>query len=347
MDDKIRLAVLIERFKSHLAKHFDKTSQEIEKILQDFLVKYDISDINHKEIKELTKENHQLFLMVLAGFVVTLKNEWREFYNLQADFELKFAQKHLAELPNMPKKELAQAIKQISYSQAMLDRPQPLLKGVSLNELLDKFSKDEADRLTAVIRLAHHEGWTNQKLIQAIRGTRAGKFKDGILQTTRRHAETLARTGTAIMAGEAQKEFAEKNRDLVKGVQIIATLDRRTSPKCRSLDKKIMPLDKAVYPPYHFNCRSRTILVYHGMKEPPQRASEHGVTDNVSYYEWLKTQPPAFQDEALGKARGKLFREGGLSPERFSALQLDRNFEPLTLDEMRRLEPKIFEKVFD
>ena len=149
------------------------------------------------------------------------------------------------------------------------------------------------------------------------------------------------------MAGEAQKEFAEQNRDLVRGVQIIASLDRRTSQRCRSLDKKIMPLDKAVYPPYHFNCRSRTILVYRGMKEPPHRASENGVTDNVSYYEWLKTQSPAFQDEALGKARGKLFREGGLTPERFSALQLDRNFEPLTLDEMRRLEPLIFKKVFD
>lgn len=119
------------------------------------------------------------------------------------------------------------------------------------------------------------------------------------------------------------------------------------SPICRSLDKKIMPLDKAVYPPYHFNCRSRTILVYRGMKEPAKRASEHGVTDNVSYYEWLKTQSPDFQDEALGKARGKLFREGGLTPERFSALQLDRNFEPLTLDEMRRLEPLVFKKVFD
>lgn len=228
MDDEIRLAVLIERFKSHLVKHFDKTSQEIEAILQDFLMRYDISDISHKEIKELTKENHQLFLMTLAGFSTKLKSEWREFYDVQVDFEAKFAKKHIAELPNKPKKELVQAIQQISYSQAVLDRPQSLLKGVSLNDLLGKFSKDEADRLTAVIRLAHHEGWTNQKLIQAIRGTRAGKFKDGILQATRRHAETLARTGTAIMAGEAQQEFAEKNRDLVKGVQIIATLDRRT-----------------------------------------------------------------------------------------------------------------------
>lgn len=228
MDDKIRLAVLIERFKSHLAKHFDKTSQELDEILQDFLVKHDISDINHKEIKELIKENHQLFLMALAGFATKLKDEWREFYDIQADFEFKFAKNHRAELPNTPKKELSHAIKQISYNQALLDRPQSLLRGVSLNDLLGNFSKDEADRLTAVIRLAHHEGWANHKLIQAIRGTRAGKFKDGILQTTRRHAETLARTGTAIMAGEAQKEFANKNRDLVKGVQIIATLDRRT-----------------------------------------------------------------------------------------------------------------------
>ncbi len=42
----------------------------------------------------------------------------------------------------------------------------------------------------------------------------------------------------------------------------------------------------------------------------------------------------------------KLFREGGLSIELFSELQLDRNFSPLTLVQMHALEPLAFEKAF-
>lgn len=78
-----------------------------------------------------------------------------------------------------------------------------------------------------------------------------------------------------------------------------------------------------------------------------KRASMNGVVDNVSYYEWLKTQPTEIQDMALGKKRAELFRSGEMSIERFKQLQLDRNFEPLTLKEMEQLEPVIFGEVFN
>ena len=42
--------------------------------------------------------------------------------------------------------------------------------------------------------------------------------------------------------------------------------------------------------------------------------------------------------------RAKLFREGGLTVERFAELQLDRNFAPLTLARMKVLEPLAFEQ---
>lgn len=68
------------------------------------------------------------------------------------------------------------------------------------------------------------------------------------------------------------------------------------------------------------------------------------IAASVSYYTWLKRQSAAFQDEVLGPTRGKLFRDGGLSAKRFSELMLDRNFQPLTLEEMKALEPAAFRK---
>ncbi|MNT13393.1 hypothetical protein D3C72_1483620 [compost metagenome] len=68
------------------------------------------------------------------------------------------------------------------------------------------------------------------------------------------------------------------------------------------------------------------------------------VRADLSYYDWLKQQPAAFQDRAIGPVRAKLLREGGLSVARFAELQLDRNFAPLTLVQMKALEPLAFEK---
>ena len=52
------------------------------------------------------------------------------------------------------------------------------------------------------------------------------------------------------------------------------------------------------------------------------------VSADLTYYEWLKTQPAGFQDAAIGPVRGKLLRNGGLSADRFSELQLGQNFQP-------------------
>ena len=68
------------------------------------------------------------------------------------------------------------------------------------------------------------------------------------------------------------------------------------------------------------------------------------VRGDLAYYDWLKQQPAAFQDKAIGPVRAKLLREGGLSIERFSELQLDRNFTPLSLSQMKHLEPLAFER---
>ena len=49
---------------------------------------------------------------------------------------------------------------------------------------------------------------------------------------------------------------------------------------------------------------------------------------------WLRSQPDWFIESALGKTRAKLFKEGGLSIEKFT----DMNGRPLTLKEMKALD---------
>lgn len=63
------------------------------------------------------------------------------------------------------------------------------------------------------------------------------------------------------------------------------------------------------------------------------------VKGNTSYESWLRRQSVAFQVEVLGVARAKLFREGKISIGRF----VDEQGRTLTLDQLRKLEPMVFE----
>lgn len=201
----------------------------------------------------------------------------------------------------------------------------------------------------AVMR-AWGEGRTVSQLMRDIRGTRSLNYKDGLVDISRRQAEAVARTAVQHVAQQSREELWQANKDIVEGYTFVATLDGKTTSQCRSLDGKRFELGKGPRPPLHINCRSTTIPIlpkeFDFLDKGATRSSKDGyVPANQSYYDWLKGQPESFQREVLGDARTKIFREGSLSAEKFAALNLGRNFEPLTLAEMRAKEPKIFEEL--
>ena len=321
----------LERLKTQLANDFNVTIKDILAFLQRAVFNQELSDLSQKQVKVLIRRTDSKLATIFGAFAYNLKSSWQELfyhrYKVDAPKDIKALQKHADEIFKKP---------------LQLDGKM----GITLDELLDAFTDTERKKITNAIRLAHHDGLPNAKLIQMIRGTRARNYQDGILATTTRHAKTIAHTGTAIVASQAKQQFIHDNKDIIKGIKILATLDLRTSSICRGLDGVFMPLDKARYPPYHFNCRTSFEIVYDDYTAPKQRASMDGVVKNQSYYEWLKNQPAQSQDKVLGKTRAKLFRDGGMTVERFRALQLDKHFTPLTLEQMRALEPKAFKKAF-
>jgi putative phage head morphogenesis protein len=325
----MKTLINLERLKTQLANDFKISIEEILAFLQRVVFNEELSDLSQKQIRVIIRRTNDQLTTIFGAFVGNLKSNWQELfkhrYKMDAPKDIKTLQKYADEVFAKPLR---------------LDGKM----GITLDELLDAFTDTERKKIINAIRLAHHEGLPNAKLIQMIRGSRARNYQDGILVITTRHAKTIAHTGTAIVANQAKQALIADNADIIKGIKILATLDLRTSGICRGLDGVFMPLDKARYPPYHFNCRTSFEIVYDGYQTPKQRASMDGVVKNQSYYEWLKNQPAQYQDEVLGKTRAKLFRDGGMTVERFRVLQLDKNFTPLTLDEMKHLEPKAFKK---
>lgn len=182
------------------------------------------------------------------------------------------------------------------------------------------------------------------EIVRRIRGTAQARFQDGAMQTTRRNAEAIVRTATQHVSSNTREAMYEANSDVIDGVQIVATLDTRTTPICRSQDGKVYKAGEGPRPPFHWGCRTTTAPVLKSWKalglpfkelDAPGRASMNGqVPASMTYYEWLASQPANVQDMALGPSRGKLFRSGKVSAERF----VDVRGRPLTLKELAAVE---------
>jgi len=235
---------------------------------------------------------------------------------------------------------------------AAIARPMTSGKTATLLEpFISEWSSRSVTAIENTVRQGFFEGRTNQQIVKDIIGTKANGYQDGIIDVTRRSAETVVRTSIQHVAQVARNEVYAANADIVARYEWVSTLDARTTPQCQALDSREFEIGKGPLPPLHPNCRSSTVPVINNkyiretLRQGATRASADGpVPANMSYYEWLKTQPVDFQNEAIGPVRAQLLRDGGLSAQRFQELQLGRNFEPLTLDEMKKLEPVAFNR---
>ncbi|OED34532.1 hypothetical protein AB832_07435 [Flavobacteriaceae bacterium (ex Bugula neritina AB1)] len=233
-------------------------------------------------------------------------------------------------------------------------RNKPLsVKNYTGDLLLERFIsgwiKPEIRRINNTIINAYTEARSNKELISAVLGTPSLKNNDGALIKTQRAAEAIARTSIQHVASVSRQAVWEANKDVVKRYQWLSTLDSRTSSTCRSLDGRQFEHGKGILPPIHINCRSSTVGVldhkYDYLSEGETRASKDGYVDaDLTYYQWLKNQPESFQRHVLGDTRAKLLKDGGLTAEQFGRLQLDKNFQPITLDQMRELAPDMFKR---
>lgn len=224
--------------------------------------------------------------------------------------------------------------------------------GELLSDMISNWSKADAMRVSNVIQKGWGQGKTLQSMIREVVGTKANGYKDGILDISRKNAGTVIHTATQHVASASRMALWEENSDIAEEYEWASTLDRRTSQQCKSLDGTIYKLGKGPMPPIHPNCRSTTVAVldkkFDFLKKGETRANagpNPGQVDaSLTYYDWLRQQPSDFQVTALGPVRAKLFQSGGLTPAKFAELNIGRNFEPLTLKEMRVLQPDAFKR---
>jgi SPP1 gp7 family putative phage head morphogenesis protein len=349
IDVATRHAVHIERLKSGDAKSVDAFIRYIDRDIR--------ARLAGKDLTEYTTRRLERLLGLVRGLMAEGLADYREVWARQvadlATYEAGFERRALSSLLDGVEFALPSESQLVS---AVFSNPMTATGpsgGLLLEPFFERMTQTSIERVTGAIRSGYAQGQTTGQILQAVRGTRANGFQDGAMAYVKRIAETVARTSLQHAAVQAREQVWRENASVVEGVRWVSTLDNRTSTTCRSLDGREFALDKGPRPPAHPNCRSTTVAVlareYRALSEGRTRAARNAggvgsVSGESTYYAWLRRQPAAFQDSAIGPARGRLLRNGGLSAERFSELSVGKTFEPLTLDQMRNLEPVAFDR---
>lgn len=339
-----RQQVLIERLKAQTGKDFrNKTLKRFDRAIRSVLESLDGGVLRTAvSVRELDAAIAKLtpdMRRILGEFSDELAKVNEQFAGVSASFEAS------ALTAVAPSATIAPVSATVAWK---LANEVPIqATGQLLKSFVKHWEDSEVEAVQNAIRKGYWAGETKSQLLTAIRGTKKQGYKDGLLSKFERNTDTVIRTATQHVANTSRAALWDANADIVEGYRIVATLDGRTSTICRSLDGREYKLGEGPLPPFHPGCRTTTVPV---LKEPYNvplgtRSSKDGyVAGGQTYYEWLKKEPYSFKVLALGPTRAQLFEKGGLSAAEFGRLNLGRNFEPLTLEEMKTIDPTAFKR---
>lgn len=247
------------------------------------------------------------------------------------------------------------------------------LMGRFVSDMLADLAPNQRDRVYATVRQGVAAGQTNNEIIRALRGTKALKYQDGIMQAAKRDVERLVRTARNHIADVASEDVFDALG--VEYVVRVATLEGRTCVACAGLDGKVYRrTDPRPPATLHPNCRCRYAPSFDGglignrpfvralkvkKRDGSKRFRAIGdmtkkqredaglkvgqVKAGTAYPSWFANQDAAYQKEWLGSTRYKLYKEGKLPIERFSD---PLNGKAYTIEQLRQRDAEIFKAVF-
>lgn len=332
-----RHQVYLERLKSGMVKDYQAAIRGSDKAIQAVLKALNqetLRELTRKQLKALLRDLRAAQLPYYQEALEQMQGVLGELSISEAAFETGVLAKYGVDVVKATTTAYAKAL--VEPITATGDLLQPFLEDLSARQVA---------RVEKEIMKSVASGRTISQTVQAVRGTKAANYQNGVLQTNWNDARAVIRTATQHVSSVSRQATWIENG--VEKYQVVATLDSKTSDKCKGLDGKVFVVGKGPMPPYHPQCRTTTVPYFEKSiwDEGATRSSATGYVDaDQTYYSWLKDQPVQFQNDALGPTRAKLLRSGGLTAEEFARLSLDRNFEPLTLEEMKRLNPNAFEK---
>lgn len=330
-----RHAIFVNRFAGSQIKEILPMLERVKKVTLSRIAQQDLTTMSKKRYTALLADLDDRIKKIYTQMGKKITKDMNKFADFEADFSTRMFTK--ATKADFTKPDTATIKAAVNKSPIEIGK-EKFIVGAALNE----FSRQKRKQLVALIKDGIVGGRTGEEISKEV------NFFANKIQ--KNHAAALVRTITNHVSSVARAQTINDNKDVIKGVEWVSTLDGNTTETCQSLDGKTFGANSGPRPPVHWGCRSTVIplvkdefsVVDKVKTERPAVGSDGAetVSGKTTYNSWLKDQPAAFQDEVLGTGKGKLFRQGGLSVNKF----VDMNFQPLTLKQLKLKEPLAFEK---
>lgn len=341
LDGQIAHAISIERYKAGEVKRvltlLNKAEADLEAQITRRLIKieqrgYDLGKDTTARLDTLLKQIRDQRKALYDSLYADLSDEMILLAASEVDFQVNL-------MNAAASVDLELATPTAKRLQAIV-RSQPM-QGAVLREWVSTLERDDVKRISDTIKVGIVQGKTTDEIVRGITGTKKLQYSDGVIAISRRDAAAVVRTAITHTANRAREEMWAENAEIIEGVQWLSTLDGRTSAVCRVNDGKVFEVNKGPRPPAHFNCRSIMVAYFGPEFIVGSRASVNGpVPADLTYSDWLKRQPAAVQDDILGKTKGKLFRDGGMTLDKF----VDSQGKELNLDQLKMRDRAAFKE---
>lgn len=304
----------------------------LERVNKDIVAKISLTDFSERQsalgalealLKEVRFRQAEGWVEISGAF----ESELDDLAGVETDFSRKLLAS-AAKLTGETSLSVELQSQKLSLSQVVAAVKARPFQGKLLSEWLNDADESQARRVKEALRQGWVQGEATSEIVRRVRGSRAAKYSDGILEINRRGAEAMVRTAITHVSSVAANEVYEAAGDIITGIRWVSTLDSRTTIICASLSDTVFPKDKGPRPPAHINCRSTTTPVLRGMKE----------FERTTYADWFKGQPEDVQNDILGPTRAALFRDGKLPLDRF----INDRQQVLTLDQLRERDAASF-----
>ncbi|MDO9866909.1 minor capsid protein [Glaesserella parasuis] len=321
--------ILHFRYDAHLRQQVMKQLSKTQRELLNRLAAAGVDALPKKQLDTLLKELKQEVAKVYQEMTAYTQDELSGFFTAET--------KHIHQLYN---DEVGfDFFNQVPEYKQKANKTATIIAGSPLEDWWAKQGNDFAFKFEGIIRQGLLDGQQTSQMITDVKH---------LMNTSRRHAETLVITAVAKVADNAHQALRDENLDILAGEKHLSTLDTRTSTVCQLRDGLMWDLDKKPIdhdvpyqrPPLHPRCRSILQLVTKSWKElgidaeempSSTRASQDGpVSEQINYENWLKSKSPGQQDQVLGKGKSDLWRRGVIT----FADMLDQSGRPLTLKDL-------------
>lgn len=344
IDTNIRHATFVSRFAGGLSNNFDTFLESLRKDIA-FRLSLGSDFMTVKQFNKMVADINKTQNDIYSAYEKELFSDLRGFSGHEADFEVgslsKIAPKF--DFKSAPTSKIWAAVNAVPL---ILTQSQT---ATLLAPFIKNWVRKEKLSVARIIRFGFLAGRTISEITRDISGK--GGYLD---KRARANNRAIVRTSVNHSSATARRKTYTDNSDIVIGYTIIATLDNRTSNICRGYDHVSIKFTDAKQPepPLHVNCRSTTVPLLDDRFKFDDGTSLRGsvgvdgrtqTSANTTYYQWLKNQGNVaggrkFVFETIGRERGKLLLDGGLSADEFKSLTTSKDglFRPINLNDLKK-----------